>query len=93
VPLELRGPTSQLLQTTIELGYYNILDLGGVWLQGLKFSWCHIGCYMRCRMRCSDTNKKNKLQIQSVNRETNLLRLINLSLAHVTVAPHCQIMD
>jgi hypothetical protein len=36
---------------------------------------------------------KNKLQIPSVNRETNLLRLINLSLAHVIVAPYCQIMN
>ena len=35
-----------------------------------------------------------KLHNPSVNREMNLLNLINPSLAHVcTVAPHCQIMD
>jgi hypothetical protein len=36
---------------------------------------------------------KNKLQNLSVIRETNLLSLINLSSAHVTVALHGQIMD
>jgi hypothetical protein len=35
------------------------------------------------RTGCSDTNKKNKLQNPSVIRETNLLSLINPSLAHV----------
>ena len=45
------------------------------------------------RMGCSDTNKKNKLQNPSVIRKTNLLSLMNPLLAHVTVAPHCQIMD
>jgi hypothetical protein len=48
-------------------------------MQRLNFSWCHIGCYMTCL----DTNKKNKLQIPSVNREMNLLRVINPSLAYV----------
>jgi hypothetical protein len=61
-------------------------------MQGLKFSWYHIGCYMGCRIGCSDTNKKNKLQIPLVNREMNLLSLINPSLAHVycstTVSNH-----
>jgi hypothetical protein len=79
----------------------DILDLGQlnctltmlvVWLQGLKFSWCHIGCYIECRMGCSDINKKNKLQIPPVNHEMNLLSLINPSLPHVyystTVSNH-----
>jgi hypothetical protein len=34
-------------------------------------------------MRFLDTNKKHKLQIPSVNHETNLLRLINPSLAYI----------
>jgi hypothetical protein len=33
-------------------------------------------------MECSDTNKKNKLQIPSVSRETNLLSPINPLLAY-----------
>jgi hypothetical protein len=49
---------------------------------------------MGYRIRYLDTNKKNKFQNKSVNRETNLLSLINLSLAHVcTVALYCQIMN
>jgi hypothetical protein len=36
-----------------------------------------------CRVGCSVTNKKNKLQNPSVNRETNLLSLINPLLAYV----------
>jgi hypothetical protein len=36
-----------------------------------------------CRTWCSDSNKKNKLQNSSVIHETNLLSLINSSLAHV----------
>jgi hypothetical protein len=45
-------------------------------------------------MECSDINKKNKLQNLLVNCETNLLSLINLSLAHVCiVALYYQIMD
>ena len=48
---------------------------------------------MGCHMGCSDTNKKNKLQNPSVIRKTNLLSLMNPLLAHVTVAPHCHIMD
>jgi hypothetical protein len=51
-------------------------------MQRLKFNWCHIKCYMRCRIGCSDIDKKNKLQITSVNCETNLLSLINPLLAH-----------
>jgi hypothetical protein len=47
-------------------------------------------------MGCSDTNKKNKLQITSVNCETNLLRPINPSLAHIycstTLSNHGLIM-
>ena len=54
----------------------------GVWLQ-VKFKMCHIGYRMRCGIGCSDTNKKNKLHNSSVIRETNLLSLINSSLAHV----------
>jgi hypothetical protein len=42
-----------------------------------------ISIHMECYMGYSDTNKKNKLQNLSVNRETNLLSLINSSLAHV----------
>jgi hypothetical protein len=34
-------------------------------------------------MWCSDTNKKNKLQNPSIIRETNLLSLINASLAYI----------
>jgi hypothetical protein len=34
-------------------------------------------------MGCSNTNKNNKLQNPSVIRETNLLSLINLLLAHI----------
>jgi hypothetical protein len=45
---------------------------------GVKFWGCHIRCYMGCL----DTNKK-QIQNPSVNRETNLLSLINPSLAHV----------
>jgi hypothetical protein len=52
-------------------------------LDELKFRWCHIRCYIGCRTECLDTNKKNKLQIPLVNRETNLLNLINSSLAYV----------
>jgi hypothetical protein len=38
-------------------------------------------------MVCSDTNKKNKLHIPRLNREMNLLSLINQSLTHIfTVA-------
>ena len=36
-----------------------------------------------CRIGCSDTNKKNKLQNPSVIHEMNLLSLINPPLAHV----------
>jgi len=34
-------------------------------------------------MECSDTNKKNKLQISSILHETNLLSLTNPLLAYV----------
>jgi hypothetical protein len=61
-------------------------DLGRVWFLGLKFNRCHVGCYMRLTMGCSDNNKKNKLHISWVIRETNLLNLINPSAAHFTVA-------
>ena len=42
------------------------------------------GVIWRCRMGCSNTNKKNKLQNPPVNREMNLLSLINPSIAHVS---------
>jgi hypothetical protein len=58
------------------------LRLGGVWMQTLKFSWYHIRCYIGVTWGVRILIK-NKLQIPSVNRETNLLRLINPSLAHV----------
>jgi hypothetical protein len=49
------------------------------WFSSMSYSIeCHIGCYMGC----SNSNK-NKLQNLSVNPETNLLSLINQSLAHI----------
>ena len=44
-------------------------------------------------MRCSDTNKKNKLQNPLVLYETNLSSLINPALAHGSVALRCKIMN
>jgi hypothetical protein len=73
---------TEMLHGIKSTGLYNSNQLRGVWMQGLKFSWCHIGCYIGCRMECSDTNKKNKLQIPSVSRETNLLSPINPLLAY-----------
>jgi hypothetical protein len=59
---------------------------------GQKFNRCHIGYYMDVAWSVQILIK-NKLQNPSVNRETNLLRLINPSLAHITVPQQCQIMD
>jgi len=38
-------------------------------MQGLKFSWCHIGCYMECCIGCSDTNKKQIIEVLSTPRD------------------------
>jgi len=42
-----------------------------------------LGRYVKTSYGVFDTNKKNKLQNLLVNRQTNLLSLINLSLSHV----------
>ena len=53
---------------------------------GRKVLRCHIECYIGSRMGCSDLIKK--LQNLLVNRETNLLSLINPSLTHVLLLHH-----